>query len=280
METAEIDRIVRQSKSNLAVTLICLPRKARRDMQIFYAFCRIVDDIADEPGRTVEQKYAELARWSEVVQGNISEPQPMELAVVAMMQRHAVPAEEMQGIIEGVRQDVEPREFATWADLQKYCHGVASCVGLVSTRLFGCTEPASRDYAVQLGYALQLTNILRDVGADLAEHGRIYLPQETRAAHGVHDEALRAGKLTPEFLSLMREETKRARGLYAAALQNLTRADKHKLRAAETMRRIYTRVLDLMEADGYQVFTKRYRVSKLGKLYFLARAVIGGWMGR
>ncbi len=280
METAEIDRIVRQSKSNLAVTLICLPRKARRDMQIFYAFCRIVDDIADEPGRTVEQKYAELARWSAVVQGNISGPEPMELAVVAMMQRHAVPAEEMLGIIAGVRQDVEPREFANWEDLQKYCHGVASCVGLVSTRLFGCTEPASRDYAVQLGYALQLTNILRDVGADLAEQGRIYLPQETRAAQGVKEEDLRAGKLTPEFLGLMREETKRARGLYAAALQNLTRADKHKLRSAETMRRIYTRVLDLMEADGYQVFTKRYRVSKLGKLYFLARAVIGGWLGR
>jgi phytoene synthase len=280
METAEIDRIVRQSKSNLAVTLICLPRKARRDMQIFYAFCRIVDDIADEPGRTVPQKYEELARWSAVVQGDVTAQQPMELAVVAMMQRHAVPAEELQGIIEGVRQDVEPREFATWEDLRKYCHGVASCVGLVSTRLFDCTEAASREYAVQLGYALQLTNILRDVGEDLAENGRIYLPQEDRARHGVEDEAMRAGRITPQFLALMREETKRARELYAAALQSLTRPDKHKLRAAETMRRIYTRVLDLMEADGYQVFAKRYRVSKPGKLYFLARAVVGGWLGR
>ncbi len=280
MDTSEIDRIIRQSKSNLAVTLICLPRKSRRDMQIFYAFCRIVDDIADEPGRTIEEKYRELARWSAVVAAEVQAEQPMELAVVDMMQRNAVPAEEMEGIINGVKQDVEPREFATWEDLRAYCHGVASCVGLVSTRLFGCTETASRDYAVQLGYALQLTNILRDVGADLQENGRIYLPQADRVAHGVTDEDLRAGKMSVEWLDLMRAETFRTRELYAAALAALTRKDKHKLRAAETMRRIYTRVLDLMEADGYQVFTKRYRVGKLGKLYFLARAVIGGWLGR
>lgn len=280
MDTVEIDRIIRQSKSNLAVTLICLPRKARRDMQVFYAFCRIVDDIADEPGRTVPEKYCELNRWSAVVAGEVAAEHAMELAVVEMMQRNAVPTEEMQGIIRGVEQDVEPKEFETWNDLRAYCHGVASCVGLVSTRLFGCTQVASRDYAVQLGYALQLTNILRDVGEDLRENGRIYLPREDRVEHGVTDEDLRAGKMSVAWLNLMRAETLRARELYSAALASLTRADKHKLRAAETMRRIYTRVLDLMEADGFQVFTKRYRVSKLGKMYFLARAVIGGWLGR
>lgn len=279
MDPAEIDRIVRQSKSNLAVTLICLPRPARRDMQIFYAFCRIVDDIADEPGRSISQKYAELNRWAEVVRGATATA-PMESAVQEMMARHQVPAEEMLGIIEGVTMDVEPREFATWDELRGYCHGVASCVGLVSIRLFGCTQAASRDYAIQLGYALQLTNIMRDVGTDLREINRIYLPQEDREIHGVTDADLRAGTLSPNWLRLMEAETKRARSLYSAALAALTRQDKPKLRAAETMRRIYTRVLDLMEADGYQVFTKRYRVSKLGKVYFLARAVVGGWLGR
>ena len=279
MDPAEIDRIVRQSKSNLAVTLICLPRPARRDMQIFYAFCRIVDDIADEPGRTISQRYAELNRWAEVVRGATAAA-PMESAVQEMMARHQVPAEEMLGIIEGVTMDVEPREFATWEDLRGYCHGVASCVGLVSIRLFGCTQAASRDYAIQLGYALQLTNIMRDVGTDLREINRIYLPQEDREIHGVIDADLRAGTLSPNWMRLMEAETQRARSLYSASLAALTREDKPKLRAAETMRRIYTRVLDLMEADGYQVFTKRYRVSKLGKVYFLARAVVGGWLGR
>lgn len=280
MDASEVARIVRQSKSNLAVTLICLPQAARQDMQLFYAFCRLVDDIADEPGRSIPMKYAELDRWAAVVRQDVPATSTIESAVLGMMVRHGVPAEEMCGIIDGVRQDVEPQEFATWEDLRAYCHGVASCVGLVSTRLFGCTQAASRDYAVQLGYALQLTNILRDVGADLRDHGRIYLPRVERERHGVTREALLLGQVDAPFLQLMRAETARARGLYAAALQQLTAADKPRLRAAETMRRIYTRVLDLMAADSYQVFTKRYRVSKLGKIYFLARAVVGSWCGR
>jgi 15-cis-phytoene synthase len=281
MEAAEIDRIVRQSRSNLAMTLICLPREARRDMQLFYAFCRVVDDIADEPGRTIEQKYLELTRWSEVLAGNVTaELAPMERAVIDLMQRRSIPVAEMEGILQGMRQDVEPQQFETWGALREYCYGVASCVGLVSIRLFGCQQPASRTYAESLGYALQLTNILRDVGQDLRENDRIYLPQEDLRRFGVTVASLRAGNRSPEFLQLMAFETARARDYYAEALRHLTKSDKPRLRAAETMRRVYTRVLDQMEADQWQVFSKRYRVSKFGKLYFLARAVVGTWFGR
>lgn len=280
MDQTSVEEIVRQSRSNLAMTLICLPKSARSDMQLFYAFCRIVDDIADESGRTVDQRYAELQRWREVVSGEGQELRKMEKAVQELMARRGIPAEEMIGIINGVSADVEPRRYETWAELQEYCHGVASCVGLVSIRIFGCTEPNSREYAIQLGYALQLTNILRDVGQDLRENGRIYLPREDLVRFDVTDVDLLAEKMSKRFKALMTFETARARGLYAAALANLTPADKPKLRAAETMRRVYTRLLDLMKKDGYQVFSKRYRVSTIGKLYFLARAVVGGWLGR
>ena len=280
MDQAAIEEIVRQSRSNLAMTLICLPKEARKDMQLFYAFCRIVDDIADEPVRTDDQKRSELQRWNEVVGGNAEHLIPMEIAIHSMMQRRNIPAHEMQGIIQGVSMDIEPRRFATWEELKSYCHGVASCVGLVSIRIFGCRMDASIGYAEQLGYALQLTNILRDVGQDLQENGRIYLPQEDLDRFGVTEEDLRERRMTDSFLRLMQFETKRARELYAAALANLTKEDKPRLRAAETMRRVYSRVLDLMEKDGFRVFDKRYRVSTPGKLYFLARAVIGGWLGR
>jgi phytoene synthase len=280
MDQAAIEEIVRQSRSNLAMTLICLPKEARKDMQLFYAFCRIVDDIADEPGRTEEQKRIELQRWNDVVAGNANQLIPMENAIHTMMARRGIPASEMQGIINGVAMDIEPLRFATWAELKAYCHGVASCVGLVSIRIFGCKMPPSVDYAEQLGYALQLTNILRDVGQDLRENGRIYLPQEDLDRFGVTDEDLRERRMTDSFLRLMQFETKRARELYAAALASLTKEDKPRLRAAETMRRVYSRVLDLMEKDGFRVFDKRYRVSTPGKLYFLARAVVGGWLGR
>ncbi|MEI6537136.1 MAG: squalene/phytoene synthase family protein [Verrucomicrobiaceae bacterium] len=280
MDQAAIEDMVRKSRSNLAMTLVCLPKEARQDMQLFYAFCRIVDDIADEPGRSVEQRHTELQRWRDVVEGGTETLIPIESAVQRMMAQRNIPAEEMLGIIAGVSQDIQPRRYATWEELKHYCHGVASCVGLVSVRIFGCTMAESREYAVALGYALQLTNILRDIGEDLSENGRIYLPQEDLDAFGVTDADLRAGSMTESFVALMRMQTNRARDYYSRALTHLTPADKPRLRAAETMRRVYSRVLEMMEKDRFHVFEKRYRVSTLGKLYFLARAVIGGWLGR
>lgn len=280
MDQVAIDKIVRQSRSNLAMTLICLPKESRQDMRLFYVFCRIVDDIADEPGPSVEQRRSELERWREVVRGQAQQLSSLEIAIRRMMESRSIPADEMIGIIDGVAQDIVPTRFATWEALRAYCHGVASCVGLVSTRIFGCTMAASRDYAVQLGYALQLTNILRDIGQDLKEQGRIYLPQEDLDAYGITDSDLKSGNRNDAFLAFMQMQTRRARELYAAALSHRTPQDKPRLRAAETMRRVYSRVLDLMETDGFRVFEKRYRVSTPGKLYFLARAVIGTWFGR
>lgn len=271
---SEIDAIVRKSRSNLAITLICLPKAARGDMRLFYAFCRIVDDIADEPGMSLEQRKTELGRWTDIVHGRAQNLTSIEQGIRDLMDRRGIPADEMQGIIDGVAMDLESRVYETWEDLKHYCYGVASCVGLVSTRIFGCTQEKSREYAIQLGYALQLTNIMRDVGEDLRDKNRVYLPQEDLRKHGVTMEDLLAGNRTKGFVSMMQEQAARAKTLYAAALANLTRQDKSKLLAAETMRKVYRHLLALMEAEGFRVFEKRHRVSKPQKLWILFKAIV------
>ncbi|MBP7950806.1 MAG: squalene/phytoene synthase family protein [Verrucomicrobiales bacterium] len=272
-----IDEIVRGSRSNLALTLACLPRARRGDMRIFYAFCRVVDDIADEPGRNSDQKRSELDRWRKIVTGAAPAVSLVEREVAALQERQGIPSADLLGIIDGVAQDVEPARFVTWEDLRSYCHGVACCVGFVSIRIFGCTRPESRGYAEHLGYALQLTNILRDVGQDFANGGRIYLPVEDCERHGVTADHFHQRRLDGAFLNLMQFEAARARDHFDKAAGFLTKEDARKLRAAEAMRGIYRTLLGKMEQDGFRVFDRRYRLSSPHKLWLMLRA-LRGWL--
>jgi phytoene synthase len=170
--------------------------------------------------------------------------------------------------------DLDGANYATWEDLRLYCYRVASAVGLVSIEIFGCREPASREYAIELGLALQLTNILRDVGEDWRNGGRIYLPREDLARFGYTTDDLAAGRRNDAFLALMRFETQRARGFYARAIALLPAGDRRALVAAEIMRTIYTRLLDRMERDGFHVFTQRYRLSRLAKLAAICGTIV------
>jgi phytoene synthase len=274
---SEIAQILRQSKSNLAMTLFCLPKQRRMDMQLFYAFCRVVDDAADDPDIPLAERERLLDRWTAVVGAHQPAEQPLERAVVEMMAREKIPSPLMQEIIAGVRMDLHPLRLATQEDLRRYCYRVASCVGLVSVRLFGCTQPESHFYAEELGYALQLTNIMRDVGQDYANGKRIYLPLEALEAAGVTEQQFASQQRDAGFLRLMQQQATVAREHYAQALAHRTPQDLPKLLAAETMRRVYGRVLQKMQADGYQVFSKRYRLGKLGKLALLSRAWAEGW---
>lgn len=256
--------------SNLAFALGSLPAARRRDAMVFYAFCREIDDIADEPGRTPEEKHLLLDAWKDGLRGN--QPIPEELQTIII--RHHLDRELLVQIVEGVEMDIEPRDFPTFNDLRKYCWHVASAVGLASIKLFGCTDPKSVRYAEDLGYALQITNILRDVGED-ASLGRIYLPVEDTERFGVDREQLRQGTATGRFREMMAFEAGRAREYYAGARQSLTAQDARALVPAETMREIYSRLLDRMEADGFHVMETRYRLSKLEKLAILLTKRIG-----
>jgi phytoene synthase len=272
--------IVRRSRSNLAFALACLPRQRRHDMYVFYAFCRVVDDLADDTGIPLDERRTGLARWSEVIHGRAGQLNELEAAVTAVQERHQVPAGEMEEIIAGVRMDLEPRRYANWEELRLYCHRVAGCVGLVSTRIFGCQAPESRDYALALGNALQITNILRDIHGDWENGQRIYLPQDEMAAAGCNEADIAQGRVTEPFLRLMAQQITRARGYYAAAAALVTEKDRIPLLASEAMRRIYSETLDLLEKDGCRVFDQRYSLPKWRKAQIVAGAWIRGVRAR
>lgn len=273
---ASAREIVRRSGSNLAFALAVLQRRTRRDMEIFYAFCRVVDDLADEPGLADAERRAGLDRWRGLVEGRVADLRPgIETEFADLLRRRGPKRGDLLAILDGMEMDLSPRTFATPADLRHYCYHVASAVGLVSVDLFGCTDPGARAYAEELGYALQWTNILRDV-ADDAREGRVFLPLEDLAHFGLSPSDLLSGDPDREkFVRLMRREAATARAHFheaLAAFAALPSADRAALRSAELMRRIYTRILDTMESDGYRVFETRYRPGKAALLGEFLRA--------
>lgn len=272
--------IVKRSRSNLAFALACLPKRRRHDMYVFYAFCRVVDDIADDEGWTTPQRLEALDRWRAVVRGDAPDREPFEDDLLELKHRYHIPEEEMLAIIDGVAMDIEPRRYQTWEELKLYCYRVAGCVGLVSIRIFGCRDEKSREYAINLGYALQITNILRDVRADWENGQRIYLPQDEMAAAGYSVADLAALRHNEAFILLMRQQVARARDYYHLARAALVKRDRRPLLAAEAMRRIYSETLDLLEEDGYHVFDQRYRLSNLRKARLVASAWTKGLFGR
>jgi phytoene synthase len=272
--TPSAEEITRSSKSNLALALITLPRDRRRDMNVFYAFCRVIDDIADDPGRNAEERRVALQQWRESLGGPIESEPSLALVVRELIAKYRLDPELLREIINGCEMDLAGARYATWEDLRQYCYRVASCVGLVSIEIFGCRNPVCRDYAIDLGLALQITNILRDVGEDFANDGRIYLPEEDMARFGYTAEDLKAGRRNEAFLALMQFEAARARSYYDSAVRALPPGERRSLVAAELMRAIYSRILAKMERDGFRVFGKRYRVSTAGKLSLIARVLL------
>jgi len=273
-EAPSAEEITRSSKSNLALALITLPKERRHDMNVFYAFCRVIDDLADDPGKSTADRQTALRQWSASLGAELAGEPPLAATVRALISKYRLDPELFREIISGCEMDLTGASYATWEDLRIYCHRVASCVGLVSIEIFGCRDEACRRYAIDLGLALQITNILRDVGEDFANDGRIYLPREDLARFGYTPEDLAAGRRNEAFLELMRFEAARARTYYASAVEALPHAERRSLVAAELMRAIYGRILRRMELDGFRVFEKRYRVSTPGKLALIARVLL------
>jgi phytoene synthase len=231
---------------------------------VFYDFCRAIDDIADEPGRSPAQKRELLDLWKAAL--NAGEELPPALAEV--LARRKINCQLLVEIVRGVEMDIEPARFQTYQELRTYCWHVASAVGLVSIEIFGCKNNRSRIYAELLGYALQMTNILRDVAEDAAV-GRLYLPIEDLRKFGISETDLLEGHPGDKFSALMYFEAARARSLFAEARKALPADDAGALKPAEIMRTFYEKILSRMEADGFRVFEKRYRLSKAEKLWVL-----------
>ncbi|MFN2542599.1 MAG: phytoene/squalene synthase family protein [Chthoniobacterales bacterium] len=257
-------KITRQSKSNLALAFISLGRERRRDITTFYAFCRLVDDIVDSSDLTTEQKRAALAEWRAALRGEVAGEPSIAPEVRRLIDKYSLAPEMLEEIIAGVEMDLSVSRYETFEQLRVYCYRVASAVGLVSIEIFGYRNPACKEYAVQLGLALQTTNIIRDVEVDLWD-GRIYLPLEDLARFGYAEADLQDRQYDERFIGLMQFEAARAHGFFDEAARLLPPEDRRAMVAAEIMASIYRALLRRIERDGFRVFAKKYRLGKLEK---------------
>jgi phytoene synthase len=261
-----VARLTRRSRSNFYYAFLTLPRARRNALYAVYAFCRTVDDVVDvgaERGTHPARVRDELQRWRHEVAhcyipGAVPE-RPIGQHLAAAVRAFPIPREALEAIVDGVEMDLDGVRYERAEDLYLYCYRVASAVGLAAIEIFGYSDPRARDYAVNLGIALQLTNILRDVGTD-ARAGRVYLPQTDLHAFGVDEDDLRHGRYTPAFVQLMERQAGRARHFYRRARATFPRADARSLVAAEVMGSIYFALLEAIEARRFQVFGERITV--------------------
>ena len=267
------ENITRQSKSNLALAFVALDRRRRADITTFYAFCRLVDDIADSSELSVAEKAQGLASWRESLRGGRAHEPELAPAIRRLMAKYPISPEMLEEIIAGVEMDLSTTRYATFADLRVYCYRVASAVGLVSIEIFGYRNPRCRDYAVELGLALQTTNIIRDVGKDLASD-RIYLPLEDLDRSGYREADLQARVYDSRFIELMEFQTARSRDFFAKATAALPREDRRSMMAAEIMSAVYRSLLRRMEQDRFRVFEKEYRLNRLQKAAHVASQLL------
>lgn len=254
-------------KTSFYYSFLVLPAAQRQAIIAVWDFCRAVDDAVDEeaaatPGlptgrAAVAFWRADLARafeggTPETAQGRRLQPfiAPFDL-----------PRQAFEDVIDGVAMDLDTTRYQTFVDLFEYCRRVASAVGLICIKVFGCRDEQARDYALHLGVALQLTNILRDVKDDLAR-GRVYLPLDDLRACGCTVDDLARGAVTEPVRSLMAFECRRAREFYQKAAAFVLPEDRKRLAAAEIMRAVYFETLTRIERNGYDVFTTRTRVPR------------------
>lgn len=278
--------VARRSSSNFYHAFRLLQTERYDALCALYAFCRFMDDIADQtdvapkleqPLNRRERIAFLLNTWrEELTHCYAGTPRhPISLALADAVQRFPIAQEHLAGIIDGVEMDLHRNRYRTFAELYDYCYHVASLVGLVCIEIFGYCNPSAREYAVNLGVAFQLTNILRDVGED-AQRDRIYLPLDDLVNFGYSEQELRAGVYNPAFVRLMSFEGTRARAYYEKALTYLTVEDRRTLAAAEAMRLIYSRLLDKLTAKKFHVFDSRIALTTPGKIGLAFTAWIRG----
>lgn len=274
--------ITRKSASNLALAFVLLPKPKRDGMAALYAFCREVDDIADDESIPAPERRMRLARWRSEVQTACAggTPQlPVLRELQAIIHEHHLPYDLFDELIKGVEMDLEIKRYATYEELEQYCYRVASVVGLLSIEVFGYTNPGCRTYAVHLGKALQLTNILRDVHND-AQRGRIYLPTEELARCKVEPEEILRGVYSDRYASLAQSVAQRARSFYAQARQSLPPEDRRSMATAELMGSVYWRLLEKLEKQRFNVFDSRTtRLTKAHKIYLVLLTWYRLWTG-
>ncbi len=263
--------ITKNSNTSFYYSFSLLPKHKREAIHAVYAFCRYTDDIVDEGGDETK-KVILLRKWrmelGRTLRGQSSFPLLNQLAATA--RRFNIPVDHFYDLIRGVEMDLSKQRYQNFDELKTYCYLVASSVGLMCRQIFGFRNESTRDYAINLGIALQLTNILRDVKDD-AKRGRIYLPLEDMQRFGVTEQEILNNDYTQNFVDLMRFECNRAREYFDLARNALKDEDKHYFFAARIMWSIYAHILRRIERSNYDVFAQRISLPKPLKLLIAFR---------
>ncbi len=258
--------IARKSKSSFYYAFSLLPSPKRDAMNTVYAFCRETDDIVDEGNEPDAVKYEKLRRWRIELEKAIKGHSEYSLLnkLGKTIAQFNIPLDPFFDLLKGMEMDLNRKQFITFEDLSKYCYCVASSVGLMCIEIFGYKHKSARDFAINLGIALQLTNILRDIKKD-AQRGRIYLPSEDINRFNYSQDAIFSSEYSPAFKNLMQFEVERAREYFNSASAALSLDDKSSMFAARAMQHIYSKMLDKIEKAEYDVYHKHIRVSTIEK---------------
>lgn len=268
------DKIITQkSKSNFYYAFSVLPKEKRDAIYTLYSFCRQTDDIADGRG-SIPKKEKTLDRWERELFHQFSKNSSTQFnRVWRIAEKFRIPLEYFLELINGVRMDLTHVRFRSIDDLITYCYRVASVVGLMSIEIFGYKDKRVKEYAVNLGIALQLTNIMRDVGTD-ADMGRVYLPQEDLDKFGVRENDIIKKRMDKSFINLMQYQYQRAREFYYKASDSLPNQERRNMIPSQIMKNIYFHLLNLMERRNFNVLHQKYEIPSFIKLSIAFRTLV------
>ena len=273
-------RITRREAKNFYYAFLTLPQAQRRAIYVAYTFCRYCDDSVDAK-RSVDQKLVMLSdlrtKLDQCYHGHADDLVFLGLADVA--EKYDIPQEYFQEVLSGVESDLVKNRYQSFEELRQYCYQVASAVGLICIHIFGFSAPRAKDHAVDLGLAMQLTNIARDVKEDL-EIDRVYLPQDELARFGYSEAELLAGVVNEPFIELMRFQAQRARGYFDSGFQLLPYLSHRSRACPAVLGQLYSRVLDGIEDVEYDVLHHRVSLSTAEKVRVTAQTWLTSMLPR
>lgn len=261
--------ITQNSKTNFLYSFSLLPKDKYEAINTVYAFCRQTDDIVDNEEDSVELRYQKIREWRNEFQNALDGKSKYSLLnqVNKIIKKFSIPVEPFFELIKGMEADLQVSRYKDFETLYQYCFRAAATVGLMCIEIFGYKTENAKQYAVNLGIALQLTNILRDIKFD-ALNGRIYLPAEDLKRFGYSEDDLMNFRYNESFIELMKFEVKRAREYFEKANDSFVKEDRKLLFPARIMQKIYYNILVKIEKMNYNVFSKKARVSKFKKVYY------------
>ena len=260
----QAEKVTAQHSKSFYLASGLLPEEKRAAVRALYAFCRTVDDIVDES--LDAERESQLDYWRAMVEtSRFTDQDRIAVAWADTLTRYHIPRHYALQLIDGVARDLFQSRYQTFADLATYCYGVASTVGLMSMYIIGFAANEAVPYAIKLGVALQMTNILRDIGEDF-RNGRLYLPREELIFYGIHESDIAAGRVTENWRQFMRFQIERTRQLYRESWPGVKMLEREGQLAVGAASVFYQGILDQIEKSGYDVFTRRASLSAWGKV--------------